>query len=826
MLPLKKSPGGVVVTGLMLAFLGACIVGIWLRNRDMLRDLYDYTLVVTVAGKVEAGLKPYSDVRSPIQSAIYLLNYGTEQVFGRNYLALTWGGLAQALGGALLLWGMLRSSLGGLAATLVALAVSLAGLIQHTVFFYNPIGILCLSVVVLGLAVEPVLGAGRAWKTAAICAALFLGGINKLNFHGAALVCAGLFTLAAGVRGRMGPGVVGRNILLLALFGCVLPLAFELAWTGATFSEWLDNVVRLPAQRHGYLGLALDPKIYLRPPHDYYHHIPIRAIGGIGLLLLLGTGAWLLDEARANRAPLADWILRLLLVLAGAGLGALLIVTNHETIMLTSLAYPVMAAALYLHYRGSGRPAERWMERLILGAMVIWAGTGGYAAWHGSRVLYGPNPPAWSSYVRMHSEARALAYFNGVKMPPEQISAWELTAARLKSLEGPDGRIEGMLFGPGVEWLERAYPGNIVRHAAIGYLGGITLNDGDLNYMKDVCLGGGQRRLVAQKGWQSWPGNIREMLERDYRREDVGSRDVMYHPRGPRPPPAEVGPDIPPAVYRDKVTGNILITSTRISRGMGLHDGVQGGLFGATENSNWSWPLGTGDFRGWAVAQLAPGREHAGVVVFRIIDGDPETGATWEKAITVGPAQREVAEPFVLVPAGRPVWLQTYIREEDRGTLVGGWREMRITRSNEQDQSPPLPYATGLQLLPPAGTGEKARDELWYARGPEALRPEGWVGLPAENWRRMEMRPGIVRVQVEFGRDGGEQTDRAVLILGWYRASRFEIMTEKEIDLRSTRSATIEAWVTEPGGWVGLLARGWGAGYHMRITAWEKLPLP
>ncbi|HKB56295.1 MAG TPA: hypothetical protein VKC51_01785, partial [Lacunisphaera sp.] len=193
---LKKLTGRLVPTALMLALMGACIVAIWLRNRDVLRDLNDYSMVITAAGKIEAGLKPYSDVRSPIQSSTYLLNYGAEWLFGRNYLALTLGGLVQAFGGALLVRGMLRPELGRMAATLVALAVSLAGLIQHMVSFYNPVGILCLSVVLLGLAVEPALWPVRSWRTVAVWAALFLGGDQQTELprrgarvRGPAVVC-------------------------------------------------------------------------------------------------------------------------------------------------------------------------------------------------------------------------------------------------------------------------------------------------------------------------------------------------------------------------------------------------------------------------------------------------------------------------------------------------------------------------------------------------------------------------------------------------------------------------------------------------------------
>src|SRR5690606_27193682 len=106
-------------------------------NRDILRDIFDYSIIAAAAGKVEAGFKPYVDIFSPMQSAIYLLNAAAEAVGGRTYLGLTWGGLVQAIGGAWLLLGLLWRPAGALLALSTAMAVMLAGALQHVIFFYN-----------------------------------------------------------------------------------------------------------------------------------------------------------------------------------------------------------------------------------------------------------------------------------------------------------------------------------------------------------------------------------------------------------------------------------------------------------------------------------------------------------------------------------------------------------------------------------------------------------------------------------------------------------------------------------------------------------------
>lgn len=812
---------------LMVTIVTACIVVVWLRNHDILRDLFDYSTVITAAGKVEAGFKPYVDVRSPMQSAVYLFNYATEQVFGRNYLALTRGGLVQALGGALLIAFMLRHCLGSAAATLVALGMAMAGLLQHMVFFYNPIGILCFAVVLLGLAIEPTLWPVRDWRTVAIYCALIVGGINKLNFQGATLVLAGLLGLAAWANGTITRGAWIRNVALLGLAGCGLPLAAELLWTGATFQEWYANVVLLPGARHHVIARILEPGLYLRPVYDFHHHVLVGAIGGVGLLVLLATGGWLLWEARVSRRPAGAWLARLGVLSAGCILGALLMVTNHESVVLTSLAYPLLSMALYLQHRVPGRSADRWVGRALLAAIAVWLVVGGYAAWHGSRVLYAPDPPPRSAYVRLNSASPALAYLNGVRLLPEQIDALERVAAKIAMFEGADGKLPGILFGPALEWLERAYPEAMVPQEPIWYHAGTTLHDGDDRYFQEL-LGHGSRRLITHKFWQAWPQSIERLLAQQYRVEAIGSRDVIYHPRGPALPPADRSADraLPVEVFRNETGSNLLLSATRCSEGMALHAGPSGPMFGATRNSSWAWPLGANVFQGRAAARLEPDTDAGGTVTFRIMSGHPETGdLLWESSVALGPWRREEVLPFEVQPAGRTLWLQTVVENAGApGALAAGWRDIRITHATVSDRSTVLPYGRDLRAVP-GRSGDGEPDCIWYIGTPEAAAGGEWFRIPAQNWRRAETPLSRVSVEIELNPNPADPAYPVVVTLAWYRAGRFEIMASETIDLRVTRRVTLAAPVTEAEGWVGVLTRpagGDGAGHQMRIVSWEN----
>lgn len=799
---------------LLLVCMTAGLVAVWYRNRDILRDLFDYSTVVTAAGKVEAGYKPYTGVRSPMQSATYLLNYWTELAFGRNYLALTWGGLLQALGGALLVRWIARASFSPLQSTVIAAAVALAGLSQHVVFFYNPIGILCLTLAWLGLAADPELRPGA--RTVAVFGALFLGGINKLSFHGATMAVAGLMMIAACAADRITVRVAIRNLVWMGVAGVGAPLWFELVWTGASLREWWENVVLLPQARLHSWGQILDSGIYLRPVYSFHHFLLVPAIGGIGLAFLWVTGAHIWWNGAKEERPAFDLSLRAGLILAGSLFGGLLMITNHETVMLTSLAFLIAGIAFHVLYRP---PVSPRLPVWLMASAWVWVVAGGYAAWHGSRVLYATERPSREGYVRLDSPARALAYFRGVRMPPDQVDALERTAARLKTLEDSRGRLPEMLFGPALEWMERAYPETIAKHEPIWYHAGTSLHDADVDYFREL-LDGGRRRLIAQRGWQAWPPAIARILEEGYREETVGSRDVLYHPRRGAAGPilADESNSIPANVYRDAVGGNVLIRATQFSRNMALHPSAAGMLFGATENTAWSWPRGARDFQGEAVAENLGNT--CGSIIFRVFTGGPDGNLLWEAEGAVTPTQRVVRVPLRVQAGDGPLWLQTEKRGGPGAQVLGGWRELRINHADDRRDMPALPFGQGLQLI---GASDP-ESNLWFGTSPEALHADNWATVPWENWRWQKRGRWHIRVTVELIPNEADPGDPVVVTLGWYRAGRFEIMSERMVDLRKVSQLTLDARMPEAEGWAGVLTRpagGRGARHQSRILAWE-----
>jgi hypothetical protein len=193
----------------------------------------------------------------------------------------------------------------------------------------------------------------------------------------------------------------------------------------------------------------------------------------------------------------------------------------------------------------------------------------------------------------------------------------------------------------------------------------------------------------------------------------------------------------------------------------------------------------------------------------------------WEEPVELTPERREVVLPVSFQAKGRSVWLQTELPAGAAGQFFAGWREMRITHTNPEDRTPPPPFGRELTTIWPVAP-ETIADQVWYGRSGRILAPDGAATLPAENWRRDTQVSGKLTVTAELTPDPAAAGQLVVVTLAWYRGSRFEIMTEKQVDPGTEPRVTLEAYVPEPGGWVGLLVRTGTAQHQVKVVGWGR----
>src|SRR6478736_141678 len=165
---------------LLVLVLGVALLP-WWRNRGYLRSFYDYGVTMGGTGRLADGQKPYVDFIVPIQTGWFIFNRVAEKLAGGTFQAMTWSGAASIAIATFALGGLLLRRWPVGPAVIVTGAVVCATVCQHTIFWYNPWGVVLLALVAWGGAVAPVARREHAGWHALIATGLFLGGINKIN---------------------------------------------------------------------------------------------------------------------------------------------------------------------------------------------------------------------------------------------------------------------------------------------------------------------------------------------------------------------------------------------------------------------------------------------------------------------------------------------------------------------------------------------------------------------------------------------------------------------------------------------------------------------
>lgn len=798
-----------------MALIGATVF--WLRNRDILSDLYDYSSMIAAVGKVEAGLKPYADFRSTMQSACYVLPDLVEQVFGHNYLGLTWGGLLLSLGGALALFVLLRGNCGTLPAAAITAAVTWAGFAQHVIIFYNPLGLLCLAIVVFGLARPPGARSWRDPRTWLVLGALVVGGANKINFQALTLGLGGLLILRAGVTGDFSwKRVFGWWFILLG-FGVILPIALELWWTGATPREWYFNVIGLAEARVDLVQLILSPQAYLAPTYTLHRHVLLRPMHTIGLavLLVVAAMAWRRISRRiagdGNPGRQRVFPLRAVLVLtvlaAGAG-GVLLTITNIEIITLTSSGLLVGAVAIAISFGIARRYATQW----ILGAAAtLWIVVGGYAAWTGSRVLFGRASTDRAPFVRLVNAPASLRYLEGVRLDAGLHESLLLTAGELERLEAARGDLAHVLFGPTLEWMERDHPESILRGMPIWYDLGTSLQTTDTPWLIDNLQDKSIEHILVHPDWENWPRSFRHWLRENFRVTPLG-RVVKHYELHAKPGMDRTImtlADNNPFALLDRAANQIHVRTTR---GLGDHivtfeSSPWGEFFGTTGNWTWWWGGPTRIVEGTFVAVAPPRTRDTVPLTWRIIaDPDGQAVELASGRFNLSPGQTTVRAPFRVEPNGRALAFKIEMANDPAKTVTAGWRDMRILEVGEVtgESVPP-----GLRIDKPAHEFTLPDGTVVWQRIGSALRsnhPPAGFPLPFEAWKKDAGSPGTWQVTLDttpYSNPGGVAP---IVMLVWCKSTRFEILTQEVAPLKSGPH-TLTGWIPEPGGWMGVIVR-------------------
>ncbi|AOS44959.1 hypothetical protein Verru16b_02028 [Lacunisphaera limnophila] len=775
----------------------------WWRNHNYLRDLYDYGLVLASNGHLDRGERPYVDYTTPIQAGFLGLNWLIERAGGGTYAALTRGGAALIAVASLVLTLMLARRWPWWAALIVGTAVTVASASQHTILWHNTLGVCALALVSWAAACAPVVRR-VTWPWHLLAGVgLFLGGINKLNFHLVALTAAVAWAVRAGCRRQAGWGRVGVTVLAAGVAGVGLPLAVELAWTGASLQVWLANVVQVAAgSRLGLLKDVWSVHFLLRPIHEYYGELHLPQVGLMGALLsVMGlAGCW------PRRAAVEGWD-RLFVPVAVAGTaaaGAALLATNFEIAYVGLAAWLVLVTSLWLGFAGPDRRAV-FVAGLILPAVVI-GGTAWWSAWTGQRSQFGFSDAPRADYVPAENAGAAFAPLRGLRLPPDLMLSLELFEGTLPDPD-PQGR-RPVFYGAGLEFVDRFYPARARKGEPLWFHWGTSYGPPELARLgRELARDDLYEAVFILQAYDVWPPELRPVLEQHYVKDLIGPRVRRWNRQyGYKVNLADTLETL--AQLGGNVDGRMLHLQRQP---LGIRRTTDGRLLLGTTRAAGHVLLRAPSYRfgGKAVLDRLPGAGDGPLSadVKVIVHGAIPEEVRWSGRLELPAGQQSVTVPFLADGHGKQLLVWITRPEEMAGRVLAGVRDLEITHAFEQ-----LGEAPRLRDDVPADS--PADPELGTSLfGPIAWRPQqlvvrgGWataggLALPpgGELWLHTEGMTGEVSGQLVCADVAG--TPPAVRVL-WYKGGRVQILQQGW--LSRDQPFAFRVWTAEPGGWIGVM---------------------
>lgn len=790
----------------LLAVVLAVALAPWVRNRGYLRSFYDYGVVMGGVGRIDQGQKPYVDFVIPIQTGWFLFNRAAEKIAGGTFQAMTWSAAVCTLLATFGLGGMLLRRWPTCPAIIVTAAIVCATVIQHTIFWYNPWGVVLLAVVAWGGAVAPVWRRETAGWHVLVGIALLLGGINKISMQLVAICLALGWAVRAALLARASWARVLGTAALVGITGMVLPVLVELAWTGASPQQWWHNVIGLlGGSRSGMLLTGLKWEFFLRPCHDYYGPLRLPWVGLAGVLLtLVTTIAILRHVAGGPRAGLERALVGLCGVIAFLG-GEVLLTTNMDIAYTALGGWLALLVALWL---GFGVPARgAWFQGgIVLPALVIGA-VSWEAAWRGQRSQFGYSEAPRSAYRSADEAGGMYGYFRGTHLPPEMFNGLKAMGEWREAL--PPDRANAVLNGPGTEFAAHIWPALRTPELPLYILGGYQFTAREYDATRAAVASGRFKEITVTKVLDYWVDDLARHLQLKYRRLPL--EWVFFHYSRV----ADENFTADPIYFLEHFGGT---TDPRLIES-------KAEIFAAANNRYF---FGTSAGR-MTMRVRGPINRMQGEVMLRRQDA-AFTGALaanfkifaeydsehryprWEQRVELPAGQDEIVVPYVVDASHMASYQEVEIPVEFAGKVAAGWRGPVITHAGEDGPAAPRwlePYGGLAYRLPaediasilPADVAWRP-DEVWIRRG----RLKGGV---------VELEPGgeiwlrVTGLVTEFTGSASLARDVDISRISpafthvWLKDGRIEKFLRKNLG-DPERRENFRGWSAEPGGWLVL----------------------
>lgn len=517
-----RRPASPVRSGAALAVSLGVVVYLWSLNYNKLGSFFDYSIMADAAGKFAAGLRPFRDYTSALQTFPIWVARACEIVFGPRYLALAYGNLVLTLGLFLLLVQFARKVFSLPVAILIAMAVCVASSLQHGIIWYNSIGLFLLSAVVLKCADLVRARHVRAADAVRIAALVLCLGMTKLNFFALAMAMVVFSTAVAAftIRGLQ----FNKGFVALFVAACALPPFIEVFANHTTFSTWLREVVLSPAHsRTRVLIWAINPALYFEELNRWFPGTVLKGAVFCSFMIYIFLAYRATRTPGDTQAGPSGRLVRLSFVGIFWASTIFLVLTNSDIESL-SLCFSVVGIVAMRISEPS--PGEEWSKALRNSAMflsVYFLLVGGTSLARHSRVSFVGNTFP-GQVVR---QADGAAYLRGVELSPQAAARLTLINKILSENSGAS-----IYWGPGLELMNRMHPGVTDPAFPLWYQMEVTVHESDGPALSDALERSGAQLFVAERFWYDFkfilPQGFRDSLARSWTLEDMDDSLVVY----------------------------------------------------------------------------------------------------------------------------------------------------------------------------------------------------------------------------------------------------------------------------------------------------------
>jgi hypothetical protein len=804
---------------------GAVVLLPWWRNHDILRDFCDYGLVMAAVGRMSSGDHPYVDFVTPIQTLQFTLGSLAEALWGARYLSLTYANAAFIVASFVGLTLLLFRPLGRPLALLLAATIVVASSTQHTIVWYNAVGVAWLTAVIWLTARAPT-PTQRDWgRWLLVPTFLWLGGMTKLTYQVAALAFAVLFTVRFAVQRKLSWKKAMVLITGFLLCGTILPLVTELLYTGATFEQWAYSVVVLPSSRSELLKLLVSARAYWETPHDYYKPMYFSFVGAWGVSLLAWAGIvaarqlWKLKQNRWSELSF------LAVSLAGAWIcGGVLLATNFEIAYLSGAAWLALAIAIVLAFTPDGLSGPTRPVKVVLaGAALSLLVPGWISAWSGARALWGVGTFVRGDLVSASDLPERFAYLKGLWIEAPMHGSLQGFPATLERWASEGVSPSSYFFINATEWMVRAVPEARHRGLPLWLFRGTTITENEIKLIDDKLRRGSDIQVVVEDdAWDvAYPG-IEKIIGERFEPSRLGAVLHLHRLK------SELAIDVlaNPAEFAASVKSNLLSRAMTLSVGsLEIRSRGDGRYLCSPHSSRIDLGFGVHQLKGQMIAELLPhGGANAVPVTFRLRQ-KRERGlgrVVYAQTFTLTSEQRDIVQPFAVTAAGEMLSLE--IDLPPGAPAEAGWRELKMDRSGPIDPGRPFPLNKTLNVQTPDAAWTRA---LFSEEGIPSIElaafgpdnhpderggvPELFSHVPGEVWLKLD-RP-TARIIGEFGLretawTGAGQMPGLKASVVYSKGGRFETLFEKELRPSREEDRGVQAFhvaLPESEGWIGLV---------------------